>query len=153
MIGSFYDPELDEGCAFEELISFHGGIGGPQTRPFVLHPSYLEVPKGPILGAAAVHGILVGLAAAAPRRPERPRPGPRRTRGRHNTHGELAELVAASRGGAGWDVLVEPEEVVRVVLRLDRGEPVPGRAGIGRTDARLALVAEEVDVRAGVALL
>jgi hypothetical protein len=29
MVGSFYDPSLDEGCAFEELISFHGGIGGP----------------------------------------------------------------------------------------------------------------------------
>ena len=28
MVNSFYDPELDEGCAFEELISFHGGIGG-----------------------------------------------------------------------------------------------------------------------------
>ena len=27
MVGSFYDPELDEGCAFEELISFHGGMG------------------------------------------------------------------------------------------------------------------------------
>ena len=36
MIGSFYDPMLDEGCAFEELISFHGGLGGPQTRP--VHP-------------------------------------------------------------------------------------------------------------------
>ncbi len=58
MVGSFYDPELDEGCAFEELISFHGGIGGLQTRPFVLHPAHLEVPEGPILGAASVHGIL-----------------------------------------------------------------------------------------------
>ena len=38
MVGSFYDPDLDEGCAFEELISFHGGIGGLQTRPFILHP-------------------------------------------------------------------------------------------------------------------
>ena len=60
MVGSFYDPELDEGCAFEELISFHGGIGGPQTRPFILHPANLEVPAGPILGAASVHGILAG---------------------------------------------------------------------------------------------
>ena len=60
MVGSFYDPELDEGCAFEELISFHGGIGGLQTRPFILHPTELEVPPGPILGAAAVHGILAG---------------------------------------------------------------------------------------------
>jgi uncharacterized membrane protein YvlD (DUF360 family) len=60
MVGSFYDPDLDEGCAFEELISFHGGIGGLQTRPFILHPTHLEVPEGPILGAANVHGILAG---------------------------------------------------------------------------------------------
>jgi hypothetical protein len=60
MVGSFYDPELDEGCAFEELISFHGGIGGPQTRPFILHPIALPVPDGPIIGAAAVHGVLLG---------------------------------------------------------------------------------------------
>lgn len=59
LIGSFYDPELDEGCAFEELISFHGGLGGPQTRPFILHPERLEVP-GEIVGAAAVHGVLRG---------------------------------------------------------------------------------------------
>jgi hypothetical protein len=60
MVGSFYDPELEEGCAFEELICFHGGIGGVQTRPFILHPAHLEVPAEPILGAASVHGILAG---------------------------------------------------------------------------------------------
>jgi uncharacterized membrane protein YvlD (DUF360 family) len=60
MVGSFYDPDLDEGCAFEELISFHGGIGGLQTRPFILHPEHLDVPSGPILGAASVHGVLAG---------------------------------------------------------------------------------------------
>ena len=38
MVNSFYDPQLDEGCAFEELISFHGGMGGPQTEAFILHP-------------------------------------------------------------------------------------------------------------------
>ncbi len=58
MVGSFYDPDLDEGCAFEELISFHGGLGGLQTRPFILSPVELPVPDGPILGAAAVHSIL-----------------------------------------------------------------------------------------------
>ena len=58
MVGSFYDPDLDEGCAFEELISFHGGLGGLQTRPFILHPGELPVPDGPILGAAAVHQLL-----------------------------------------------------------------------------------------------
>jgi uncharacterized membrane protein YvlD (DUF360 family) len=60
MVGSFYDPERDEGCAFEELISFHGGLGGPQTRAFILHPGRLPIPDGPILGAAAVHALLRG---------------------------------------------------------------------------------------------
>jgi uncharacterized membrane protein YvlD (DUF360 family) len=60
MVGSFYDHELDEGCAFEELISFHGGIGGPQTQPFILHPSRLQVPEEPIIGAAQVHALLSG---------------------------------------------------------------------------------------------
>jgi len=63
MVGSFYDADLDEGCAFEELICFHGGIGGLQTRPFILHPTQLGVPAGPILGAATVHGILSGWRA------------------------------------------------------------------------------------------
>jgi hypothetical protein len=59
-VTSFYDAQLDEGCAFEELISFHGGLGGPQTRPFILHPVELTVPDEPIVGAAAVHGVLSG---------------------------------------------------------------------------------------------
>ena len=46
MVGSFYDPELEEGCAFEELICFHGGLGGPQTRPFILYPPALPLPTG-----------------------------------------------------------------------------------------------------------
>ncbi len=60
MVGSFYDATLEEGCAFEELISFHGGIGGPQTRPFILHPAALPLPDEPIVGAASVHGLLMG---------------------------------------------------------------------------------------------
>jgi hypothetical protein len=58
MVGSFYDRTLDEGCAFEELISFHGGIGGTQTRPFLLVPPALELPVDPVVGAAAVHELL-----------------------------------------------------------------------------------------------
>ena len=60
MVGSFFDPVLEEGCAFEELISFHGGLGGPQTRPFVMHPPHLVVPDEPLIGAAAVHRLLLG---------------------------------------------------------------------------------------------
>jgi uncharacterized membrane protein YvlD (DUF360 family) len=60
MVNSFYDPDLEQGCAFEELISFHGGLGGLQTQPFILHPVELRMPDGPIVGAAAVHDLLVG---------------------------------------------------------------------------------------------
>ena len=60
MVGSFYDPDLEAGCAFEELISFHGGLGGPQTRPFVFYPPRLVPPGEPIVGAAAVHDLLLG---------------------------------------------------------------------------------------------
>ena len=60
MVGSFYDPDLEEGCAFEELISFHGGLGGPQTAPFILYPEHLPRPAEPVIGAAAVHELLAG---------------------------------------------------------------------------------------------
>jgi uncharacterized membrane protein YvlD (DUF360 family) len=60
MVGSFYDPQLEEGCAFEELISFHGGLGGPQTRPFILSPVELPLPDTDIVGAEHVHSVLAG---------------------------------------------------------------------------------------------
>ncbi len=63
-VGSFYDPQLDEGCAFEELICFHGGIGGPQTRATLLHPVDLPYPDEPIVGAETLHGVLWGWRAA-----------------------------------------------------------------------------------------
>ena len=64
MVNSFYDPELEQGCAFEELISFHGGLGGPQTQPFILHPDKLPMPAEPVVGAAAVHDLLLGWRRA-----------------------------------------------------------------------------------------
>jgi hypothetical protein len=84
MVNSFYDPVTEEGCAFEELISFHGGLGGPQTRPFILHPRHLPVPAEPLVGAAAVsellrtwRAVVGGDDAPAPRqaRPSRDRVG------------------------------------------------------------------------------
>jgi uncharacterized membrane protein YvlD (DUF360 family) len=60
LVGSFYDPALDEGCAFEELISFHGGLGGSQTQPFLLYPAQLPAPEQPLVGAETLHRVLVG---------------------------------------------------------------------------------------------
>jgi uncharacterized membrane protein YvlD (DUF360 family) len=72
MVGSFYDPELDEGCAFEELISFHGGIGGPQTQPFILHPAGLPAPDAYIVGAERVHELLSAWRRLLEERERRP---------------------------------------------------------------------------------
>ncbi|MFA9270246.1 MAG: phage holin family protein [Baekduiaceae bacterium] len=65
MVGSFYDPLLHEGCAFEELISFHGGLGGEQTEPFILAPPHLPLPDEELIGAAAVHEVLVSWRPSA----------------------------------------------------------------------------------------
>ncbi len=76
MVGSFYDPVLDEGCAFEELISFHGGLGGPQTRGFILSPGHLPEPDQPIVGAAAVHDLLWSWRESLQRPALEPAPDP-----------------------------------------------------------------------------
>ncbi len=52
---STYDPETGEIAAFEELIGAHGGLGGAQTRPFLLHPADWEVDLGPLVGAPVVY--------------------------------------------------------------------------------------------------
>ena len=52
---SQYDPELGEVAAFEELIGSHGGLGGPQTEPFILHPVEWELDEPVPLGAPAIY--------------------------------------------------------------------------------------------------
>ena len=52
---SQYDPELGEVAAFEELIGSHGGLGGPQTEPFILHPTEWTLDEDVPLGAPAIY--------------------------------------------------------------------------------------------------
>ncbi len=52
---SQYDPELGEVAAFEELIGSHGGLGGPQTEPLILHPTEWELDEEVPLGAPAIY--------------------------------------------------------------------------------------------------
>jgi hypothetical protein len=52
---SQYDPELGEVAAFEELIGSHGGLGGPQTKPFILHPADWTLDEAVPLGAPAIY--------------------------------------------------------------------------------------------------
>jgi hypothetical protein len=73
---SRYDAELGEVAAFEELIGSHGGLGGPQSEPFILHPIEWELDEEVPLGAPAIYrnirrwlesiGIRLGPQAAPP---------------------------------------------------------------------------------------
>ncbi|MCP5025695.1 MAG: hypothetical protein GY929_05350 [Actinomycetia bacterium] len=65
LVNSFYDPDIDEGAAFEELIGFHGGLGGKQTEPFILYPSTFPIDDTPIVGATPVYRLFKGWLAAA----------------------------------------------------------------------------------------
>lgn len=59
MVNSMYDARGDgEVAAFEELVGSHGGLGGPQSRPFVLHPVALDIGQTPIVGAEQLHVVL-----------------------------------------------------------------------------------------------
>ena len=52
---SLFVEETGEIAAFEELIGAHGGLGGPQTKPFLLFPSDWELDLGPLVGAPMVY--------------------------------------------------------------------------------------------------
>ena len=64
MVNSTYWEEFGEVAAFEELVGSHGGMGGTQSFPFVLHPSELEWPAEDVVGAERVHRIFRGWLAS-----------------------------------------------------------------------------------------
>jgi uncharacterized membrane protein YvlD (DUF360 family) len=63
MVNSGYWDEMGEVAAFEELVGSHGGLGGTQSYPFVLHPADLAWPDQPVVGAERVHRIFRGWLA------------------------------------------------------------------------------------------
>ena len=99
MIGSFYDADLDEGCAFEELISFHGGLGGPQTRA-VHPPPRVAGSARPTRSSAPSRCTRCSWAGGTHFRARRPRNRPhRRSYSRQPTEGGR---VASKGFWAGW---------------------------------------------------
>ncbi|MFI6207878.1 phage holin family protein [Streptomyces sp. NPDC051041] len=61
MVNSFHDPADGEVLAFEEQIGSHGGLGGAQSRPFLLSPLVFSAPAddgAEIVGAEHVHRVL-----------------------------------------------------------------------------------------------
>jgi uncharacterized membrane protein YvlD (DUF360 family) len=63
MVNSMWDPQTEEVAAFEHLVGSHGGLGGEQTRPFVLYPAGLPAPASPIRGADELHRVFRGWLA------------------------------------------------------------------------------------------
>ena len=61
VVNSFYKPETGEVAAFEELVGSHGGLGGPQNRPFLLYPTHLQ-PEGlpELVGTTDLNRVLRG---------------------------------------------------------------------------------------------
>jgi len=66
LINSFYDPVADEACAFEELIGFHGGLGGGQNRPFLMAPAAWRLRHESIVGAEQLYRVLKRQVDALP---------------------------------------------------------------------------------------
>jgi hypothetical protein len=64
MVNSTFWEETGEVAAFEELVGSHGGMGGTQSHPFVLHPADLSWPDAPVVGAEHVHRVLSGWLGA-----------------------------------------------------------------------------------------
>jgi uncharacterized membrane protein YvlD (DUF360 family) len=61
VVNSFCIPETGEVAAFEELVGSHGGLGGPQNRPFLLYPTHLQ-PEGlpELVGTTSIYKVLRG---------------------------------------------------------------------------------------------
>jgi putative membrane protein len=55
VVNSGVDPLTGTVFAFEELVGSHGGLGGPQSRPFILFPGTMKPQEEELVGAEAVN--------------------------------------------------------------------------------------------------
>ncbi len=58
VVNTVYNPETQELPGFENQVSHHGGLGGPQNHPFILHPTSLSDGSTPVVGAEGVYKLL-----------------------------------------------------------------------------------------------
>ena len=59
-----YDEGTGEVVSFEDLVGSHGGLGGRQQEPFLLHPVDLPIGAAPLVGAPSVHAELTHWLAS-----------------------------------------------------------------------------------------
>ncbi|TDC20945.1 hypothetical protein E1265_19585 [Streptomyces sp. 8K308] len=74
MVNSALDPDTGEVHAFEDQAGSHGGLGGEQSRAFLMSPLALSAPDAELVGAEAVHQVLRGWLAEAAAHPTEPLP-------------------------------------------------------------------------------
>jgi uncharacterized membrane protein YvlD (DUF360 family) len=67
LVNSAYDPSADEIVPFEHQLGAHGGLGGDQTKAFIMYPAWLEDEAQPVslVGAEAVNERLHAWMARA----------------------------------------------------------------------------------------
>jgi putative membrane protein len=58
MVNSFYNPLTEEVAAFEELVGSHGGVGGNQSKGFLMYPAEFDLGTNSIKGAKQLHKVL-----------------------------------------------------------------------------------------------
>jgi hypothetical protein len=75
MVNSLLD-DLGEVAAFEGLVGCHGGLGGWQDRAMLVWPRALPEPEGMVVGADALHRVLVGWLEHLGQRGRVPRAAP-----------------------------------------------------------------------------
>jgi uncharacterized membrane protein YvlD (DUF360 family) len=129
LVNSRFDPELEEVAAFEELVGSHGGMGGPQNRPFLLHPADLRLDER-LVGAPAVHRQLQRWAGQLGVTTSLPESAP------------VPEAVAA-RGlplVAGWLALIGSVELILASLVLLAGHTQVVDAPVGVAGTLVPLV-------------
>lgn len=59
LINSRYHPASDDASPFEMHVGSHGGLGGGQSRGFLMYPADLPAPGG-IVGAEQLHRVVRG---------------------------------------------------------------------------------------------
>ena len=64
LVNSTYWPETGEDAAFEALVGTHGGLGGLQRQPFVLHPREYSLGDELIVGCADLNAAMRGWIEA-----------------------------------------------------------------------------------------
>lgn len=90
LVHSAYNPGTGEVPAFEELVGSHGGLGGYQTRPFLLYPPELSLGEEPVVGAEALYRRLKRWVGTAPA-------------GGGDTDGRGGDVAVAAGGGQRGD--------------------------------------------------